>query len=289
MSALFFLSLAVAFVAASDQQVIIPSFLAFPEPSASSPGNLTLEDAHRNIMTNMPAHRIIKSDDLHQYFGDNYGANHTIYVPDERSFINLASVNLHIPDEQSLLHALKPSASAEGGPTSAHAVARDHPTLPPICYSYTPRWTPQTGQWFGAWKPASACYRNGLSSVQNGQTLQWQSSLSVAENFNLDYTIIADILTVSLGITVTETWTKSDVWTCDIPPYSVGQIWESTYVAWGWFWSQGCQKCTNAPSGCGGSFGYNPRADGGATAPAINENGNPFQIGCSNGEANVKC
>jgi hypothetical protein len=107
--------------------------------------------------------------------------------------------------------------------------------------------------------------------------------------FSLNWNIIAQVLSASIGFTVTETWSSGGSDTCNVPAYSVGQIWEQNYLAWGWFWSEGCESCDYG-GGCGGSYGFDALADGGATAPAAsNELGQGVNVGCSTGSNNVQC
>lgn len=250
-------------VAASLSAIVEPN-LGLSTTSQQLPyRNLTSDEVHRNILRNLPSEWLVKSDDLHKYFKDNLGANHTIYLVDEQKFVSMKNAKVKNA----------PSLVVNGDPGDQDP-----------CYHYTSTWTVQTGQWFGAWVPASQCLWTGLSTAGGSVSIAWSASTSITENANLDWDIIADILSVSIGFSVTHTWSETSTYQCDAPAESVVQIWEQTYLAWGWFWSSGCQRC-DFGGGCGGSWGFNPRPDGGATAPASNH----FNIGCSTGKSNVQC
>lgn len=192
---------------------------------------------------------------------DRQGSNHTIYLSDEKAFVSMAKVEYDVKN----LH------SRESGPCIVPA-------------KYTKTYTKQTGQWYGSWSPASACQYGQKSTGGGSSAISYSSSISITENAGLDWTIIKDVLSASLGLTVTETWGESKTYTCTLPPKSVVQIWSQPYIAWGWFWSQ---TCVSNPM-CGGCA--NERVDGGATAPAQNPGTHQFfQLGCSTGTNNVRC
>lgn len=110
------------------------------------------------------------------------------------------------------------------------------------------------------------------------------SSLAIATSIGLDYKAIKDILSLTLGITVTQTWTESKTIRCTVKPSSVVQVWSQQYIAWGWFWSQTCP----VDKRCGGCAAE--KVLGGATAPAVNPNtGLHVNYGCSTGASKVKC
>ncbi|KAJ2978292.1 hypothetical protein NQ176_g3896 [Zarea fungicola] len=49
---------------------------------------------HENILLAMDDEHILHSNNLHDYFVNNDGANHTVYVNDTRVFIDMNSVKL---------------------------------------------------------------------------------------------------------------------------------------------------------------------------------------------------
>ena len=49
--------------------------------------------------------------------------------------------------------------------------------------------------------------------------------------------------TINAGFSVTETWTTTEMDTCDIPNYSVGQRWGRGMFVWAEFQTQTCNTC----------------------------------------------
>lgn len=109
-------------------------------------------------------------------------------------------------------------------------------------------------------------------------------SIAISENAGLSFSIIKDVLSATLGLTVTETYTSIRSYTCNVGPKSVVQVWARPYIVWGWFWSQTCMSNAMC-GGCNAEF-----VNGGATAPAINPGtGQWLNYGCSTGTKNVQC
>ncbi|KAJ5854279.1 hypothetical protein N7534_006822 [Penicillium rubens] len=225
------------------------------------PRNLTADEVHSNVMAYHPADRIVTSANLHQYFEANFGANHTIYLRDERKFVSMSTVRP--------VSKMGPRDKRETGPCISP-------------WKYTKTYTKQTGQWYSNWQPASynpKCLYTGLSNAGGYSQMSYSFTSSISESAGLDWKVIADVLSVSLGLSVTQSWTHTSTWTCKVVPNSVVQVWAQPYVAWGWFWSHDCgdQLCGD---GCGPEY-----VNGGATAPVQDH----YNAGCSTGQENVKC
>lgn len=61
---------------------------------------ITPDQQHENILAAMEAHRVVHSDNLYEYFANNHGADHTIYVNDTRSFIHMSLVKPQLDKRQ---------------------------------------------------------------------------------------------------------------------------------------------------------------------------------------------
>lgn len=153
-------------------------------------------------------------------------------------------------------------------------------TAPPVCYDYWNTYTKSHGSWWDAWKPSSTCLWTGKSNDGGSAALAYGTSLAISETFRIKWTLIEKILEANLGLSVTETYTKTDTKTCTVKAYSVVQVWTAQYLAWGWFWTQECNSC----------YGCQPEyVNGGITTPAKSPGGNHVELGCSTGSKNVKC
>jgi hypothetical protein len=84
----------------------------------------------------------------------------------------------------------------------------------------------------------------------------------------LEFAIVKDILSVSVGFSIEEKWTHTATFKCNVSPRSVGQIWTKNRIAVGDVSSKRCKRCPRV-SGCGGGFGANPHPVGFVTAPAM--------------------
>ncbi|KAJ2977823.1 hypothetical protein NQ176_g4157 [Zarea fungicola] len=223
--------------------------------------SLSQDQMHKNVLNNHPAHWIVNSTHLEEYLLANRDANHTIYISDEKAFVSLATVEYDV----------ERLATRDSGPCR-------------IPSKYIKTYTKQTGQWPGAWTPASSCLFTGKSNLGGSEAISTSFALAIAENAGLSFTLIKDVLSATLGLTVTETYTTTRTWTCNVNANSVVQVWNQPYLAWGWFWSQSCDTNTIC-GGCGPEY-----VNGGATAPAMNpSSGQWLNYGCSTGQSNVRC
>jgi hypothetical protein len=146
---------------------------------------------------------------------------------------------------------------------------------------------PQSGSWWGASAPASACLDTTLAPGGGSQSLAYSTSVSIAENpivSVLGWGDLKDILGGTLGITVTETSTSTSTYNCPVLSDSVVQVWAAPFLAWGWFWVQEC----NSNSLCDGGTRCGPYTIFGATAPAEDPiSQESFNYECHNGYENV--
>ncbi|KAJ2983351.1 hypothetical protein NQ176_g755 [Zarea fungicola] len=232
------------------------------------PGGVSLsrQDSHENIMKSHPAEWIVNSTTLSHYFKENYGTNHTIYLSDEEAFVHRAAVRSNSP------------------PLAKRLLDGPNCNAP---YYYTKTWAKQVQQFPGSWSPASPCLGTYHSDSGGSEGIWSAYSISVTQQAGLDWTLIANILSASMGISVTTTRSETKTYNCNVKKHSVVQVWVQPYIAWGWFWSQ---HCVQRQAGCGASTCGSEYVDGGATAPAKNPNtGQWLNYGCSTGSKNVKC
>lgn len=227
-----------------------PAFFFTPNPQIPQ-GAISAETAHANVLETHSKRHIIESSDLHQYLTIHQNdQDHLIYLNDTKRFIPLRSVS----------------------PTGS-------------CYGYQSHYAKQSGSWSTNWRPASSCLYGYNSDAGGSQSLGWSFSIAVEESIGLDWTIITNVLSLSLQLSVTETWANTGTKTCELPAWSVVQVWVQPYIAWGWFWSQNCQSCSDSSeSGCQAEY-----VNGGAVAPVADPNNLLTNFGCSDGQANVQC
>lgn len=58
------------------------------------------DEFHEQVLLSMKDVHVINSDDLYDYFSNNTGASHTIYVNDTREFIQMSSVEKRMDKRQ---------------------------------------------------------------------------------------------------------------------------------------------------------------------------------------------
>lgn len=216
--------------------------------------NSTMEDAHINILANFPADQIIYSTGLDMYFANNAGKNHTIYVQDTKKFISMASVS--------------PLSKRGDGP---------------FCHSYQHVWVPQSGHWYTNWRPAESnprCLYTGDSESGGSLTIDVSFIFSISESISLEWNVIKYVLGATVGLTITESWSKATHVQCSVSKNRVVQVWFEPLVAWGWFWGENCQSCGKFGTSC--SSGY---VIGGQTTPVDQY----YNSGCTTGYDKVQC
>ncbi|KAJ2975367.1 hypothetical protein NQ176_g5558 [Zarea fungicola] len=268
--------------AVAEVGILSPGFA--PPAGATS---LSRRQLHENTLNNFPSEWIMNTTVFEEYVMANRGeyssisilfstvqgtnckdANHTIYLSDEQAFVSLATVEYDVEHD---VHNSSSLVSRESGPCIVPA-------------RYTKTYTKQAQQWPGAWSPASSCLWTGKSDAGGSQNIQTSYSIAIEQNAGLSWTVIKDVLTFSLGISVTQTYSSSRTYLCAVNKNSVVQVWTQPYIAWGWFWSQSC-VVNRMCGGCGPEY-----VNGGATAPAKNPRTNEFlNYGCSTGQKNVRC
>lgn len=62
--------------------------------------SFSLDQQHENIIKAFDSKHVIHSDNLHDYFLNNHGANHTIYINDTRRFIDMSQVTKELDKRQ---------------------------------------------------------------------------------------------------------------------------------------------------------------------------------------------
>lgn len=61
---------------------------------------ISSDQLHEGILAAMDSDLVMHSDNLHEYFPNNHGANHTIYVNDTRVFIDMSQVEKKLDKRQ---------------------------------------------------------------------------------------------------------------------------------------------------------------------------------------------
>lgn len=211
----------------------------------------TPDQTHNNILNYHPDERIVHSDQLHQYLSEHGSENHTVYVSDLRTFV-----------------AMSPVAKIQ---------KRQYPGV--MCARYTSYQSKNPKSYWDEWKPASKCHWTGYDPAGGIESIAWSTSIAYTETAGLDWNVVKDVLSASLGFSVTETFTKSDTKSCNIPGNSVGQIWSQNKLGFVNMESAECSSCSWG-STCGE---WSPAGD--AIAPAKEDP----QTGCSTGQDKVKC
>lgn len=211
------------------------------------------EEAHANVLKYHPAGLIIQSEQLYDYSNTHSNENHTIYIEDQRSFIPMTSVSKN----------KKRQWNGAGNCAGATRYSAENPSI-----------------WWDKWRPVSQCVWTGLDPAGGSEAIGWSTSIAYTETAGLDWQLIEDVLSASVGFSVTETFTKTDTKTCSIPGNSVGQVWEQTKLGSAHISSRVCQVCAFGEDKC------QPDSDAGvATAPS----GEQYATGCSTGMDNVQC
>lgn len=67
--------------------------------------SISPDQLHEGILSAMDAGRVVHSDNLYDYFTNNQGANHTIYVNDTRTFIEMSQVKVQLDKRQTAKYA----------------------------------------------------------------------------------------------------------------------------------------------------------------------------------------
>lgn len=62
--------------------------------------SISQDQVHEGILSAMDTGRVVHSDNLYDYFTNNHGANHTIYVNDTRTLIDMSQVKAQLYKRQ---------------------------------------------------------------------------------------------------------------------------------------------------------------------------------------------
>lgn len=228
------------------------------------------EQIHNNIMKQFNKSRIIVSSEIANIVRSGNFSDRFVYVSDLRHFVDLSNVTLNVPIGETPMNKNKTIDKRQSC----------------FCDTYT-AWSASQGQWWwGSWNPASGCVYTGYDPNGASEAISTFWSTSMTSSTGLDFTFVADLIGASIELQLTVTNSNSETVTCNIPGYSVGQIWYQLIWGWGWISGQNyynCGACGISPSG--GSWGQ-----GYGYAPALSYDGWWTQnIGCSTGYDRVQC
>ncbi|KAF5722382.1 hypothetical protein FMUND_2894 [Fusarium mundagurra] len=224
------------------------------------------DELHARALVNHPKDLIIDSGDLNDYIKKHPNSDSVVYLKDKQSFVPLSSVSV-VEDKEAKDDKSKRQYT---GP----------------CYVYD-QWQARDSQsYWGPWETASGCLYTGLSEGSGTRTISWSKSVSVEVSGGLDWNPIKDVLGVSLGLAVTNTWTDGGKIDCNIPAGSVGQIWAQKYLGEAHMWKRMCQSCGASGQKCLGDW----EEAGFVKAPTDGSDPDKnLNTGCSTGNENVKC
>ncbi|KAJ3537139.1 hypothetical protein NM208_g6439 [Fusarium decemcellulare] len=212
---------------------------------------------HARTLAEHPKDLVLHSRDLYEFFKRNEGTDEVVYLQDKRVFVPMSSVSA---PEQSKRQVATP------------------------CWVHD-QWdaTDAKSEW-GPWEPASECLYTGESEGGGVVGITWSKSVAVMNEAGLDWSPIKDVLKVSLGFSVTNTWTDGGKIDCTVPAKSVGQIWVQKYMGEAKMKKRRCQDC-GAASDCRDweDAGF-IRAPSDGSDSTKNRN-----TGCSTGLEDVQC
>ncbi|KAF4445910.1 hypothetical protein F53441_10381 [Fusarium austroafricanum] len=226
------------------------------------------DELHARTLSNHPKDLIIDSKDLDDYIKKHPDSDAIVYLKDKQSFVPMSSVSV-----------LEENSETEGN-------GKEKRQYSSPCYVYNQWQARDASSAWGPWEPASGCLYTGLSEGSGTRTISWSKSVSVEVSGGLDWNPIKDVLGVSLGIAVTNTWTDGGKIDCNIPAGSVGQIWAQKYIGEAKMWKRMCQSCGASGRKCLGDWeeaGF-VKAPSDGSDPSKNLN-----TGCSTGNNDVKC
>ncbi|KIL89185.1 hypothetical protein FAVG1_07579 [Fusarium avenaceum] len=234
------------------------------------PRKIHVDEMHARALANHPKDLVIDSADLHDFMEKNNGSDVIVYLQDERVYVPMTDV--------SLLDASEDKVGAKDGKSKRQYAAP--------CYGYNQWQARDAKSWWGPWETASSCTYTGLSQGTGVQGITWSKSVAVEVSAGIEFGVIKDILGISAGVSVTNTWTDGGKIDCTIPAGSVGQIWAQKYMGEANMWSITCQSCGISGQSCIGDWverGF-VKAPSDGSDPGRNMN-----TGCSTGSENVKC
>jgi hypothetical protein len=232
-----------------------------PHKDKSNLTVLTKDEIHKNIMENHPKGMTMNATHFYDHISKNVmQPDDIVYIEDEQRFA-------HSFNGTSNVNMTKRQYSQNGGT------------------SYVSSWVQQTNSWFNPWGPASICLWTGYDPQGASETFTAGWSVSTSYNGGISLNLFNNLLSVSLGVTVTDTNSQSFSYTCTIPGNSVGQIWYSLWIGWGFIQSQNCVSYAYGPNQCYADYWYTS-----GTSPAVSGQGWwTEQLGCSTSCAHVCC
>lgn len=181
------------------------------------PRKIHVDEMHARALANHPKDLVIDSADLHDFMEKNNGSDVIVYLQDERVYVPMTDV--------SLLDASEDKVGAKDGKSKRQYAAP--------CYGYNQWQARDAKSWWGPWETASSCTYTGLSQGTGVQGITWSKSVAVEVSAGIEFGVIKDILGISAGVSVTNTWTDGGKIDCTIPAGSVGQIWAQKYMGEG--------------------------------------------------------
>ncbi|KAJ2979538.1 hypothetical protein NQ176_g3187 [Zarea fungicola] len=145
------------------------------------------------------------------------------------------------------------------------------------CFSWDNYQATQIQQWWNSWTPVSSCLQTNNDPEGGFVQLEYEFEIEFETGIGIGLDI-ADLINAEGSFGVSESYTVSDAYACNVPGNNVGQIWSQQFITWAWMEQQSCTSCGS--TNCGSWNGI-----GGASAPVRNT----YQVGCSVGWDKVNC
>ncbi|KAI8808066.1 hypothetical protein BJ742DRAFT_757009 [Cladochytrium replicatum] len=148
------------------------------------------------------------------------------------------------------------------------------------------------GVWWGPWKTASKCRWNGLDSEPSWTNIDWSTSESRSLNGvsgtvgNLWKDILNGNGNFNHGWTFGLSSYRSGLHGCTIPARSNGQVWAQQAMGWSDGQYRNCQRtyvCGAVTKDTCDGWSNSVHQDW------VLQDAQNYQLGCSTGDANVKC
>ncbi|OOQ81749.1 hypothetical protein PEBR_43018 [Penicillium brasilianum] len=138
------------------------------------------------------------------------------------------------------------------------------------------------GAWatWGQWTPTSGCLYTGLDDAGGSLGFSIGFSMSYAESWSFGGNGIVAGLSPSFTFTLTEQYSWTWSYTCNVPANSVGQVYQRQFAGYGYVYAQLCYNAGACGITCGAAQGPNYA---GAPDMAV------LNYGCSTGCSNVAC
>ncbi|KAJ2983534.1 hypothetical protein NQ176_g620 [Zarea fungicola] len=137
------------------------------------------------------------------------------------------------------------------------------------------------GTWsnYGNWLPISNCLYTNLAPSGGSLSFTWGYTMSYAESMGWGGPSIISSLSPAFSFSISQSYSNSNTYSCNVPGNSVGQLWFQNLNGYGYVYKQTCHNAGACGVTCGSNQG--PNYSG---AP-----GTGTQFGCSNGASNVNC